>query len=86
MKRAKIYKPDIDETYSLVNNGTGVVEAEINNGCSIKVNPEDDVYVCGDLCLGGGGLEIMEKNKELIECLNGHIHVILGNHDTPARI
>lgn len=42
MKRAKIYKPDVDETYSLVNNGTGEVEAEINNGCSIKVNPEDD--------------------------------------------
>ena len=44
MKKAKIYKPDLDETYSLVNNGTGVVEAEINNGCSIKVNPEDEVY------------------------------------------
>ena len=45
MKRAKIYKPDIDETYSLVNNGTGEVEAEINNGCSIKVNPEDDGFI-----------------------------------------
>jgi hypothetical protein len=45
MKRAKIYKPDIDETYSLVNNGTGAVEAEINNGCSIKVNPEDDGFI-----------------------------------------
>ena len=45
MKRAKIYKPDVDETYSLVNNGTGEVEAEINNGCSIKVNPEDDGFI-----------------------------------------
>ena len=45
MKRAKIYKPDIDETYSLVNNGTGEVEAEINNGCSVKVNPEDDGFI-----------------------------------------
>lgn len=45
MKRAKIYKPDMDETYSLVNNGTGAVEAEINHGCSIKVNPEDDGFI-----------------------------------------
>ena len=51
-----------------------------------KVSPEDEVYICGDLCLGGGELEILEKNMALIERLNGHIHVILGNHDTPARI
>lgn len=42
MKRAKTYKPDVDETYSLVNNATGEVEAEIRNGCSIKINPEED--------------------------------------------
>lgn len=51
-----------------------------------KVSPEDEVYICGDLCLGGGELEVLEKNMALIERLNGHIHVILGNHDTPARI
>ena len=51
-----------------------------------KVSPEDEVYICGDLCLGGGGLEVMEENIALIERLNGRIHVILGNHDTPARI
>lgn len=45
MTRTKVYKPDVDETYSLVNNASGEVEAEINNGCSIKVNPEDDGYV-----------------------------------------
>lgn len=50
-----------------------------------KVNPEDDVYVCGDLCLGGGSQEIMKANMALIERLNGNIHVILGNHDGPAR-
>lgn len=42
MKRAKTYKPDVDETYSLVNNATGEVEAEIHNGCSIRINPEED--------------------------------------------
>ena len=51
-----------------------------------KVNPEDEVYICGDLCLGGGGEEVTAKNMALIERLNGRIHVILGNHDTPARI
>lgn len=51
-----------------------------------KVSPEDEVYICGDLCLGDGELEVLEKNMALIERLNGHIHVILGNHDTPARI
>lgn len=51
-----------------------------------KVNPEDEVYICGDLCLGGGGNEVMTKNKALIERLNSNIHIIVGNHDTPARI
>lgn len=50
-----------------------------------RVNPGDDVYICGDLCLGGGSQEIMKANMALIERLNGNIHVILGNHDSPAR-
>ena len=45
MKKLKSYTPEADETYSLVNNKTGVVEAEIDNGCSIKINPEDDGYI-----------------------------------------
>ena len=51
-----------------------------------KVGPEDEVYICGDLCLGGSGYEVAANNKALIERLNGRIHIILGNHDTPARI
>lgn len=51
-----------------------------------KVNPEDEVYVCGDLCLGGCVEGITARNQALIERLNGRIHIILGNHDTPARI
>ena len=51
-----------------------------------KVNPEDDVYVCGDLCLGGNIEGAIARNQALIERLNGRIHVILGNHDTPSRI
>ena len=45
MKKAKIYKPDKDETYSLINNATGAVEDEVNHGYSIKINPEDDGYI-----------------------------------------
>lgn len=50
------------------------------------VAPDDDVYALGDLCLGGGGAEVLATNKALIERMNGHLHVILGNHDTPARV
>lgn len=51
-----------------------------------KVSLDDEVYICGDLCLGGSGDEVMTKNKALIERLNGHLHIVLGNHDSPARI
>lgn len=50
------------------------------------VSDEDDLYILGDLCLGGGGEEILAANMALIERLNGRLHIILGNHDTPARI
>lgn len=50
---------------------------------NIVVTSEDDVYLLGDVCLGGDALE---ENKALIERLNGKIHIILGNHDTNNRI
>lgn len=50
------------------------------------VAPEDDVYVLGDLCLGGGGAEVLTRAKAFIESMNGKLHIILGNHDTPARV
>ena len=53
---------------------------------NILVQEEDDVYVLGDLCLGGGGHEALAANKEMIERFKGKIHIILGNHDTPARV
>lgn len=46
------------------------------------VAPEDTVYVLGDLCMG---TEI-ERNKQLIESLNGNLKIILGNHDSENRI
>jgi len=59
-------------------------ESIITNHNSV-VGPEDDVYLLGDICLGGGVPGITAKNQSLIERLNGRIHIILGNHDTPAR-
>ena len=50
------------------------------------VDKNDDVYVLGDLCLGGGGPEVLAANKALIESLNGRIHIIRGNHDTDPRV
>lgn len=44
-----------------------------------KVQPEDDVYICGDLMLGG------ESGKSWLSQLNGKLHIVLGNHDTEAK-
>jgi calcineurin-like phosphoesterase family protein len=44
------------------------------------VSEDDDVYVLGDLMLGDNNIGI-----DCISRLNGHIHIVLGNHDTPTR-
>ena len=60
-------------------------ETIVKNWNSI-VGPNDTVYVLGDLCLGGGGPEVLAANKVLIESLNGRLHIIRGNHDTGPRV
>lgn len=50
------------------------------------VGEDDDVYILGDLCLGGGSPVTLAKNKNLIESLNGRLHIIRGNHDTNSRV
>lgn len=47
------------------------------------VTPEDDVYVLGDLCLGG--TDSLERNKEFISSMNGKLHIAFGNHCTDSR-
>ena len=37
------------------------------------VGPEDTVYILGDIALGGGSQETLEKAKTLIERLNGSL-------------
>lgn len=54
-------------------------EAVIANWNSV-VGPDDDVYVLGDLMLGNN-----EWGKQCVARLNGHIHLIRGNHDTDKR-
>lgn len=46
------------------------------------VQKEDDIYILGDLCMSADLL----GNKNLIERLNGRLHIIYGNHDTDNRI
>lgn len=43
---------------------------------------EDTVYHLGDVMLGGDNT----AGLELLKQLNGTIHIIAGNHDTPTRI
>lgn len=47
------------------------------------VTANDDVYVLGDCCLGGQNM--LEQNRRLMEQFNGKLHIIFGNHCTPAR-
>ena len=47
------------------------------------VSKEDDVYVLGDLLLGGS--ENLADGIELISSMNGKLHIIRGNHCTDKR-
>ena len=54
-------------------------ETVIQNWNSV-VSEDDDVYILGDLMLNDNAHGI-----ECIKRLNGHLHIIYGNHDTDAR-
>ena len=57
-----------------------------NIGMIGKIHPsvtKDDVYVLGDLCLGGA--DSLERNKEFISSMNGKLHIAFGNHCTDSR-
>lgn len=41
-----------------------------------KVKPDDIVFHLGDFCFGGS-----DSWSRIVQQLNGHIHLILGNHD-----
>ena len=46
------------------------------------VNKDDDIYVLGDFFLGTD----YEYIREALDNLNGRIHLVTGNHDTPSKI
>jgi calcineurin-like phosphoesterase family protein len=47
---------------------------------------DDDVYILGDCGLGGGGDQALAAIKSLLQQLQGHIHIIRGNHDSDSRV
>lgn len=53
-------------------------EAYIDRWNSLVTN-DDDGYILGDLMLGS------PENIEFIRRLNGKLHIVYGNHDTPFR-
>ncbi len=55
-------------------------EAIVKNWNSV-VNPEDDVYLLGDIMLNDN-----EAGIKLLKSLKGNIHIIRGNHCTDARV
>ena len=57
------------------------------NGTLVKnwnetVGNDDDIYVLGDFFLGTDFNYI----QEVLNKLNGRIHLVTGNHDTPSKI
>ena len=74
--REFIYKPrGFDSVYEMN-------RVLIENYNSI-ISPDDDVYILGDLMLGGP--DRMKDGLNLLSQLKGDIHVVRGNHDTDTR-
>lgn len=69
-----IYKPRGFATVKEMN------ETILKNFNSI-IDEDDTLYLLGDLMLGN-----TEEGFNYLSQLKGHIHIILGNHDTDARI
>ena len=72
-----------DKFFCYVPRGFQSVE-EMNNAIvkrwNAVITDEDDVYILGDLMLND-----IDGGMELLESLNGRLHIIFGNHDTGTR-
>lgn len=62
-------------------NSIDEMNAAIIDRWNQTIQPEDVVYVLGDLMLSN-----VEEGMELFAQLNGHIHIIRGNHDTDTKV
>ena len=70
------YKPRGFETVQEMNK-------TIINHLEYIVDSEDDLYILGDLMLGGE--DKFDSGLELLSRIPGHIHLVRGNHDTSKR-
>lgn len=61
------------------------MNAAIEANWNETVCNDDEVYIMGDLMVGGKGVS-NEAGMEIVRRLKGKKHIILGNHDTKARI
>lgn len=71
-----IYKPRGYETVEEMNK-------DLIRKYNSVVTDNDEVYILGDLCLGGA--DSLIDNFKMLSQLNGNIHIILGNHCTSTR-
>jgi len=46
-----------------------------------QVQPDDEVYILGDICLGD-----LDLTRGLLDRMNGKFHLIKGNHDTSKML
>ena len=56
-------------------------KAIINNFNAV-VKEDDDTYILGDIIMGADAAQVIEY----LEKLNGHLHIITGNHDAQTKI
>lgn len=82
MKRFVTADPHFDHENIIKYCSRPFVSKEHMNNVLIKnwnevVSSEDIVYVIGDFCLSHN----KERIKELVSQLNGHLYLIMGNHD-----
>ena len=70
------YFPILHDTARPFTGVTEMVEALISY-CFARVVADDSVYIVGDFSYNGG-----EVPTQYLARLNGHLHLIRGNHDT----
>lgn len=73
-----IYEP---RGFSSIEEMNEAIEANWNE----LVDEDDEVYILGDLMVGGNG-NGNEEGMKIVRRLKGEKHIILGNHDTDARV
>lgn len=73
-----IYEP---RGFSSIEEMNTTIESNWNE----MVDEDDEVYVLGDLMVGGKAVS-NDVGMEIVRRLKGKKHIIIGNHDTDARI